>query len=75
MKFAGYDVPVLNAPYFWASDAGHIMSQGELFAACYWDTPSGREYSLRSSKNGLDVSTIAKQFGGGGTQKCCRLYS
>lgn len=63
---AGHDVPVLNAPYFWSSDAGHIMAQGEKFAACYWDTPKGRVYSLRSTKEGMDVSQIAKLFGGGG---------
>lgn len=66
MEIAGHDVPVLNAPYFWSSDAGHIMGKGEPFAACYWDTPDGRVFSLRSDENGLDVSEIAKQFGGGG---------
>lgn len=62
----GCDVPTLNAPYFYSSDAGHIMAQGEPFAACYWDTPSGRVFSLRSSNEGLDVSVIAAKFGGGG---------
>jgi uncharacterized protein len=62
----GVDVPVLNAPYFYSSDAGHIMAQGEPFAACYWDTPKGRVYSLRSSDEGLDVSEIAVSYGGGG---------
>lgn len=65
----GYDVPVLNAPYFWSSDAGHIMAQDEPFAACYWDTPDGRVFSLRSTKSGMDVSEIAKQYGGGGHQQ------
>jgi oligoribonuclease NrnB/cAMP/cGMP phosphodiesterase (DHH superfamily) len=63
---AGHEVPVLNCPYFWSSDAGHIMGVGEPFAACYWDSPTGRTYSLRSAPDGLDVSEIAKQFGGGG---------
>jgi len=63
---AGYNVPILNAPYFFSSDAGHIMAEGEPFAACYWDTPDGRVYSLRSSSNGVDVSEVAAQFGGGG---------
>ncbi len=63
---AGHDVPVLNAPYFWSSDAGHIMGKGEPFAACYWDTPAGRVFSLRSEESGLDVSEVAKRFGGGG---------
>lgn len=66
MTIAGYDVPVLNAPYFWSSDAGHIMGQGEAFAACYWDTQDGRVFSLRSSDDGVDVSKIAEKFGGGG---------
>ena len=63
---AGHEVPVLNAPYFWSSDAGHIMGKGELFAACYWDTPDGRVFSLRSAEEGMDVSEIASSFGGGG---------
>ena len=66
MTIAGHNVPVLNAPYCWSSDAGHIMCQDEPFAACYWDTPDGRVFSLRSSNDGLDVSVIAEQFGGGG---------
>ena len=63
---AGHDVPVLNCPYFFSSDAGHIMSKNEPFAACYWDTPSGRVYSLRSADDGMDVSEIAASMGGGG---------
>lgn len=63
---AGYDVPVLNAPYFFSSDAGHIMGKNEPFAACYWETEKGRTYSLRSDDNGIDVSEIASKFGGGG---------
>lgn len=63
---AGYEVPILNAPYSWASDAGHIMSESQPFAACYYDTREGRIFSLRSDKDGLDVSEIAVKFGGGG---------
>jgi len=66
MTIAGHDVPVLNVPYIFSSDAGHIMAQGEPFAACYWDTKDARVFSLRSADNGLDVSEIAKQYGGGG---------
>lgn len=66
MTIAGHDVPVLNAPYFFSSDAGHVMGEGEPFAACYWDTPDSRVFSLRSADDGLDVSEIAELFGGGG---------
>lgn len=66
MVIGGYDVPVANLPYTMTSDAGHQLAQGEPFAACYWDTPAGRVFSLRSTDDGLDVAEIAKQFGGGG---------
>lgn len=66
MQIAGHNVPVANLPYVYSSDAGEIMSIGEPFAACYTDTLAGRDYSLRSAPNGLDVSVIAATFGGGG---------
>jgi oligoribonuclease NrnB/cAMP/cGMP phosphodiesterase (DHH superfamily) len=70
MTIAGYDVPVLNAPAAYVSDAGHIMSVGEPFAACYWDHANGRSFSLRSNgqgdANSIDVAEVAKLYGGGG---------
>jgi oligoribonuclease NrnB/cAMP/cGMP phosphodiesterase (DHH superfamily) len=66
MEIAGYTVPVANLPYTLTSDAGHKLAQGQVFAACYWDTPEGRVFSLRSAADGLDVSEIAKLYGGGG---------
>lgn len=66
MVIGGFDVPVANLPYTLSSDAGHEMAKGQPFAACYWDTPDGRVFSLRSAPDGQDVSAIAKQYGGGG---------
>lgn len=66
MVIGGHDVPVANLPYTLSSDAGHLMGDGEPFAACYMDGPEGRTFSLRSSPDGLDVSEIAKLYGGGG---------
>lgn len=66
MVIGGHEVWCANIPYTLTSDAGHLMAQGEPFAACYWDTPEGRVFSLRSTDEGLDVSEIAKQYGGGG---------
>ena len=66
LVIGGHNVPVASLPYTLTSDAGHLMAQGEPFAACYWDTPDGRTFSLRSTDDGLDVSEIAKQYGGGG---------
>lgn len=66
MVIGGHEVWAANLPYTLTSDAGNLMAQGEPFAACYWDTPNGRVFSLRSTDDGLDVSAIAKQYGGGG---------
>lgn len=66
MKIGGYDVPAASLPYTLTSDAGHKMAEDEPFACCYWDTPTGRVYSLRSTNEGVDVSEVAKAYGGGG---------
>jgi oligoribonuclease NrnB/cAMP/cGMP phosphodiesterase (DHH superfamily) len=66
MNIGGHNVRVANLPYTLTSDAGNLMAQGEPFAACYWDTPNGRVFSLRSTDDGMDVSLIAKSYGGGG---------
>lgn len=69
MVIGGRDVPAASLPYTYVSDAAHLMAQGEPFAACYWDTPTGRTFGLRSSDTGMDVSEVAKQYGGGGHAK------
>lgn len=59
MEIGGYVVPAASLPYTLTSDAGHLMAQGRPFAACYWDTPDGRVFSLRSTDDGLDVSELS----------------
>jgi hypothetical protein len=67
MTIGGEVVPMANLPYTLASDAGHLLCGDDYpFAGCYWDTPEGRVFSLRSRDNGADVAEIAKQYGGGG---------
>ncbi len=78
MIIGGHWVPVANLPKTLTSDAGHLMCapyaspnlHGEIvtpaFAACYWDAPHGRVFSLRSLEGGADVSEIARSYGGGG---------
>ena len=68
MRIGGHNVPVANLPPMLASDAGHLMSKGEPFSASYFDGPRGRMFSLRSADDGVDVSEIAKRYGGGGHQ-------
>jgi oligoribonuclease NrnB/cAMP/cGMP phosphodiesterase (DHH superfamily) len=69
MVIGTHDVPVASLPYTMASDAAHLMAQGEPFAACYWDTADGRVFSLRATDDGVDVSDVAKLYGGGGHAK------
>jgi len=66
MVIGHYDVPVASLPYTLASDAGHLMAKGQPFAACYYDKEGGRVFSLRSTDRGVDVSEVAKLYGGGG---------
>jgi len=65
-KIDGHDVPIANLPYTLTSDAGHLLCEGFPFAGCYWDTPEGRIFSLRSREDGIDVGEIAFKYGGGG---------
>lgn len=67
IQIAGYTVPAATAPVEWYSEAGALLASGEPFAVVYRETPAGRKFSLRSTTGkGLDVSVIAKRFGGGG---------
>lgn len=66
MLIGGYRVPIANLPYTLVSDAAHELAEGRPFAGCYWDTPDGRVFGLRSNDEGVDVSAVAKQYGGGG---------
>lgn len=66
---AGYKVPVCNCPPMFASEVGHKLLDDyphASFAACYSDQGNSRGYSLRSADDRLDVSEIARKFGGGG---------
>jgi oligoribonuclease NrnB/cAMP/cGMP phosphodiesterase (DHH superfamily) len=68
LTIQGYTVPALNAPYFYSSDAGHILAKDQPFAVCYWYGEDGVTFSLRSTGD-VDVSEIATRYGGGGHPK------
>lgn len=63
--FAGHRVPVLNTPV-WQSELGNLLAQGHPFAVLWYETPTERVYSLRSTDAGVDVGALAKSLGGGG---------
>jgi len=64
-NIAGYNVPCVNTTTM-ISETGHELAKGHPFAAMYFETDDKRIYSLRSAPDGIDVSAIAKKFGGGG---------
>lgn len=67
MDFEGFYIPVANAAPNLASDVGNDLAVNHPFAMVYIDGPDGRSVSLRSAKPvGVDVSAIAKKYGGGG---------
>lgn len=62
----GYRVPVVNATSLISEIAG-ALAVGHPFGACYFDRGDGlRIWSLRSTPEGIDVSEVARQYGGGG---------
>lgn len=69
-QWSELEIPIASLPYTFASDAGHLMAKnhknGKWFAACYYDTDDYRFFSLRSTEEGIDVSEVAKFYGGGG---------
>ena len=59
-------IPITNAPVL-QSEVANELAKGQPFAAVYWDDDEGRRvWSLRSDEDGVDVSEIAKRYGGGG---------
>lgn len=67
MVIGGFKVPVVNLPYTMASEAAGKLAETAPFGASYFDRADARVFSLRSrGPAGVDVSEIAKLYGGGG---------
>lgn len=66
MTIGGHEVWAANLPYTFSSDAGNILAQGQPFGATFYLDGKSAIFSLRSTDDGIDVSEVAKQYGGGG---------
>lgn len=68
VDFEGYRVPVVNAPYINISELVGKLAESAPFAVGWMQRGDGMfTYSLRSrGDGGIDVSEIAKRYGGGG---------
>lgn len=61
-----YHVPVVNTPILQSEAAGRL-AEGQPFAGAWHKDSEGVErWSLRSREGGINVSEIAKAYGGGG---------
>ena len=65
IELSGFTVPYANSPIY-QSEIGHELCQGKPFAIVWYFDGKKFVYSLRSDEDGVDVSEIAKTFGGGG---------
>lgn len=65
-----YRVPMVNVPYHYASDCANELLKAHPnapFAAAWFLRGDGQvQFSLRSEDGRVDVSEIAKRYGGGG---------
>lgn len=74
-RFEGYDVPIVNAPQVDISELVGFLAAGAPLAIGWWQRGDGMFcYSLRS-KGGVDVSELAKRYGGGGHKNAAGFQS
>lgn len=70
INIGGHLVPAVNTTYHFASDVGNELLKQEPtapFAATWFRRPDGYDqWSLRSEHGRVDVSEVAKTYGGGG---------
>ena len=65
LRIGQEDILTLNSSMF-QSELGNLLSEDEPYAAIYYWNGDKFVFSLRSKENGVDVSSVAKKFGGGG---------
>jgi len=76
LRLCGFEVPCVNANGFMASDLGNLLCKDKPFAATYFINKQGEKiFSLRSSKDGEDVSKIAALMGGGGHRNAAGFHT
>ena len=72
---AGHRVLAVNTTVL-ASEIGNRLAEGRPFGATWFATGEGKMiWSLRSTEAGIDVSEVAKQYGGGGHRNAAGFTS
>jgi hypothetical protein len=77
VTICGSHVPIVNAPYINISELLQHLAQNQAFSVGWYHRADGKfVYSLRSSEtSAVDVSDIAKIYGGGGHKKAAGFLS
>lgn len=65
ISWEGHQVLAINATTL-ISEIGHELCQGRAFSVSWFDTVTNKVFSLRSAHDGVDVSAIARKYGGNG---------
>jgi uncharacterized protein len=76
-EVAGYEVPVVNAPWFGSEVGAALLERfpDAPFVAIYFDRGDGkRQWSLRSRED-FDVSAVARRFQNGGHRQAAGFES
>ncbi|MDH5548056.1 MAG: DHHA1 domain-containing protein [Gammaproteobacteria bacterium] len=69
LVICGYAVPTVNCPWWFASDVAGELSEGHALGATYMQMKDNIVFNLRTRRDDIDVSEIAKRYGGGGHAK------
>lgn len=74
-EIAGHKVLVVNATTLFSDIAGRL-AEGRPFGVCWFQRQDGQiQWSFRSRDGGVDVSEVAKRFGGGGHRNAAGAQS
>jgi nanoRNase/pAp phosphatase (c-di-AMP/oligoRNAs hydrolase) len=66
VTFASKKIYALNCPYYFADDLGHALAMKTKTFSLLWNESGGRIRCSLRSYGKIDVSKIAKKYGGGG---------
>lgn len=76
VSIGGYQVLASNVSGNLTSEVAGALSTGRTFGAAYYRAKEGHwVYSLRSRDGGVDVSEVAKSYGGGGHRNAAGFQS
>lgn len=66
IELAGHKILAVNSTVNFSEVAGKLAEDRPFGAAWFYRQDGRKQWSLRSRDGGIDVSEVAKQFGGGG---------